>query len=142
MRQTWNEEEGTNSPEAGEKARNAAGQKTEPRETGEDESPFFTLKRRIKHVSRNNLERGSLQTPIPIEGRDGDKSPDEENWNRGTPTMGLASEETSGGPRKGDDDMDRNGTSSGARAESSGRTELRSGGHGFGRLGREEEKRR
>jgi hypothetical protein len=39
--------------------------------------------------------------------------------------MGLASEGTSGGPLKGDDDMDRSGTSSGARVESSGRTDLR-----------------
>jgi hypothetical protein len=39
--------------------------------------------------------------------------------------MGLASEGTSGGPLKGGDDMDRSGTSNGARVESSGRTDLR-----------------
>jgi hypothetical protein len=124
-RQTWNEEECTSSPGTGEEARNAADQETAPRETGEEESPFITLKRRTKQVPRNYLVRGSLQTSVPIEGRVGDKAPDEEDRNRGTPTMGLASEGTSGGPLKGDDDMERSGTSSGARVESSGRTDLR-----------------
>jgi hypothetical protein len=96
MRQAWNEEECTSSPGTGEEARNAADQETEPRETGEEESGFVTLKRRTKQVPRNNLQRGSLQTPNPIEGRAGDKTPDEDR-NRGTPTMGLASEGTSVG---------------------------------------------
>jgi hypothetical protein len=98
MRQTWNEEECTSSPGTGEEARNVADQETAPIETGEEKSSFVTLKRRTKQVPRNNLERGSLQTPIPIEGRVGDKTPDEEDRNRGTPTMGLASEGTSGAP--------------------------------------------
>jgi hypothetical protein len=72
MRQTWNEEECTSSPGAGEEVRNAAEQETAPRETGEEESPFVTLKRRTKQVPRNNLERGSFQTPVPIEGSVGD----------------------------------------------------------------------
>jgi hypothetical protein len=75
-------------------------------------------------VPRNNQEHGSLQTPVPMEGRVGDKSADEDR-DRGTPPVGLASGGTSGGPRKGDDDMDRGGISDGARVESSGRKDLR-----------------
>jgi hypothetical protein len=83
------------------------------------------VKKEAKQVPRNNQERGSLQTPVPMEGRFGDKTPDEEDRDRGTTPVGLASGGTSGGPRKEDDDMDRVGTSDGARVESSGRQDLR-----------------
>jgi hypothetical protein len=60
-----------------------------------------------------------------MEGRVGDNTPEEEDRDRGTPPVGLASGGTSGDPRKGDDDMDWGGTSDGGLVESSGRMDLR-----------------
>jgi hypothetical protein len=125
MRQTWNEEECTSSPGTGEEFRKVSEQETAPTKTGEEGSPFVTLKRRTKQVPRNNQELGRLQTLVPMEGRFGDKTSNEEDRDHRTPPVGLESGECIGNLRKGDDDMDRGGTSDGAREENSGRKDLR-----------------
>jgi hypothetical protein len=98
MRQTGNEE-CTSLPGSGEEARNAAEQETAPRETGE-ESPFVTLERRTKQMPRNNIERGSLQTPVPSWAGLGIGRLTKTGIGR-TPTIGLAPEGTSGAPARG-----------------------------------------